>query len=222
MLLSSVRGNNCTVTSYGLDITVLELLVVTFMRRTHPVMASLVKTDKLFLAYCDMEDWKGWMKIADLDTTNGGDCPKEWHKLMVNGITVCRAPKDSAGCYSTFFSANGMSYHKIRGLVRGYQKSSTDSFDSRHRKHVWTYVAGYSDHGNVPSSNCPCTVHPGPSPPSFVGEHYYCESGDNSAGGSSGFLTTDPLWDGAGCVNAKNNCCTNVGLPWFMREFPET
>jgi len=134
---------------------------MTFMRRTHAVMASLVSTSSklIILAYCDMEDWK----IADLDTTNGGDCPKEWHRLMVNGITACRALSDSAGCYSTFFSANGMNYRKIRGLVRGYQKSSTDSFNSRQgirsidttyvdgvsitlrdpHKHVCTYVAGY-------------------------------------------------------------------------------
>jgi len=110
--------------------------------------------------------------------------------------------------------------------VRGYQKSSTDSFDSRRgirsidttyvdgvsitlgnpRKHVWTYVSGNSDHNNVPTSNCPCAPVPGPSPPSFVGEHYYCESGDNSQGGRTGFFTSDPLWDGSGCVNAKNNC----------------
>ena len=54
-----------------------------------------------------MEEWKGWTKIADLDTSNGGDCPKEWKIIMVNGIKVCRAPSDAAGCYSTFFSVNG-------------------------------------------------------------------------------------------------------------------
>jgi len=26
------------------------------------------------------------MKIADLDTNNEGECPKEWQRLMVNGI----------------------------------------------------------------------------------------------------------------------------------------
>jgi len=176
------------------------------LRRIHPVMASLVITSSKLTKYFLLTvTWKGWMKIADLDTNNGGDCPKEWQRLMVNGIKVCRAPSDAAGCYSTFFSVNSMNYRKIRGLVRGYQKYSTDSFDSRKgirsidttyvdgvsitlgdpRKHVWTYVAGYSDHGNHPSLNCPCTVHPGPSPPSFVGEHYYCESGDNSKGGNS-------------------------------------
>jgi len=36
------------------------------------------------------------------------------------------------------------------------------------------------------------------------------------------YYTDDPLWDGAGCVHPNNNCCTNVGLPWFIREFPIT
>ena len=201
----------------------------------------LIKTDKLYLAYCDMEDWKGWMKIADLDTNNGGDCPKEWRKMKANDIYVCRSPSDAAGCYSANFSVNGVRYQKIRGLVRGYQKGDTDSFDSRRgvrgidttyvdgvsitlgnpRKHVWTYVAGCSDDSKHTTSNCPCALHPGPPPPSFVGDHYYCESGRN-VGLAGSIYTSDPLWDGDGCVSASNTCCTNAGLPWFIREFPRT
>ena len=41
---------------------------------------------------------------------------------------VCRSPNDNAGCYPTVFTANGASYHKICGRVRGYQESSTDGF----------------------------------------------------------------------------------------------
>ena len=199
----------------------------------------LVKTDKIFFAQCDMEFGKGWMKVADLDMTRGDKCPREWRELLVNGIKVCRSPSDSSGCYSKVFTVNSTRYHKIRGFVRGYEKTGTDSFDSRRgvrgineayvdgvsitlgnpRKHVWTYVAGYTDSANVPSSNCPCSPIPGPAPPAFVGEHYYCESGNNGQS-SNGFYTDDPLWDGAGCVHAKNTCCNIVGLPWFFREFP--
>ena len=198
----------------------------------------LVKTNELFLAQCDMEFGKGWLKVADLDMTRGDKCPKEWTALLVNGIKVCRSPSDSAGCYSTVFTVNNTRYQKIRGFVRGYEKTGTDSFDSRRgvrgineayvdgvsitlgnpRKHVWTYVAGYTDSQNVPSSNCPCAPIPGPSPPAFVGEHYYCESGNNGQR-SNGFFTDDPLWDGTGCVHTRNTCCNSVGLPWFLREF---
>ena len=33
------------------------------------------------------------------------------------------------------------------------------------------------------------------------------------------YYTNDPLWNGAGCIHGKNNCCNNVGLPGFIREF---
>jgi len=39
-----------------------------------------------------------------------------------------------------------------------------------------TYVAGYNDGIDFPGSVCPCAAFPGLAPPSFVGEHYYCES----------------------------------------------
>ena len=58
---------------------------------------------------------------------------------------------------------------------------------------------------------------------SFVRDHYYCESGtiDNPFQvPSDTYFTGDPLWDGIGCVSANNNCCTDVGLPWFFRQFP--
>ena len=35
-----------------------------------------------------------------------------------------------------------------------------------------------SDDGNYPDYNCPCAATPGPDPPAFVGDYYYCESGD--------------------------------------------
>ena len=84
---------------------------------------------------------------------------------------------------------------------------------------MWTYAVGLTDDANFGGSACPCASVPGKAPPSFVGAHYYCESGNTGAVGSV-YYTDDPLWDGTGCVHAKNNCCTNVGLPWFIREFP--
>ena len=206
----------------------------------------LIRTNDLFLAQCDMgtenEGKKeGWLRIADFDVSKGDDCPKGWRKTKVNSIEMCRSLYDTAGCYSATFSVNGTRYRKIRGMVRGYQQGSTDSFDSRRshrgintayvdgvsitlgnpRKHVWTYIAGISDDYDYPTSNCPCAAVPGPIPPSFVGEYYYCESGNRGPFEYTVHYTDDPLWDGAGCFHDNNNCCTNVGLPWFYREFPE-
>ena len=54
----------------------------------------------------------------------------------------------------------------------------------------------------------------------FIKEKYYCESGVTGSNEVSPYLTSDLLWDGSGCIDASNNCCTDVGLPWFYQQFP--
>ena len=60
---------------------------------------------------------------------------------------------------------------------------------------------------------------PGPDPPIFISNHYYCETGNIGIIDSSVVYTDDPLWDGAGC-QPGNTCCTHVGTPWFFCQFP--
>ena len=84
---------------------------------------------------------------------------------------------------------------------------------------MWTYAAALSDDGNYPKWNCPCATYPGPSPPAFVGNDYYCESGDVGTYVAAPFYLSDPLWDGHGCTNG-NGCCAQVGMPWFYRKLP--
>ena len=82
---------------------------------------------------------------------------------------------------------------------------------------MWTYAVVLTDESALTSHTCPCAVNPGPAPPSFVGDHYYCESG---ATGSYTFhihYTNDALWDGNGC-SKNNNCCANLNQPWFFHE----
>ena len=64
--------------------------------------------------------------------------------------------------------------------------------------------------------NCPCAAIPGPAPPSFVGNNYYCESGAGNSWTST-YYFSDPLWDGAGC-SASNTCCSNTDQPWFHHQ----
>ena len=199
----------------------------------------VVKTDHVLLVYCDMElecsgHKGGWMKIADYDMKIGDDCPKGWTKTTANGINLCRPPSDNVGCYPTVFSVHNISYSKICGKVEGYQKGATDglresSIDSIYvdgisitlgnpRKHVWTYAVGLSDDlKDNYGDSCPCAKHPGRDPPAFVGNHYYCESGNIGQFDITTYYTSDPLWDGSGCL-AGNNCCTNTDQPWFFRQ----
>ena len=212
----------------------------------------VLKTDRLFFAYCDMEldcggNKGGWMRIANVNASRGDTCPSGWtsyNSYCIGGQT--------AGCYSTSFETNSTSYSKVCGKVKGYQKGSMDAFypsgyshgalpnyvpikhsrtldgvyvdgisitSGNPRKHVWTYAVGLSDDHNYTNVNCPCAKNPGPNPPTYVGYHYYCESGNNGTFDASKLYTEDPLWDGTGC-GRENSCCSRAGMPWFFRQFP--
>ena len=86
--------------------------------------------------YCDMElecgGHKGsWMKIADLDTSRGDNCPSGWTKITTP-VAACVAPSKKAGCYSANFSTLNLLYNKVCGMAVGYQSKSTDGFANFH------------------------------------------------------------------------------------------
>ena len=204
-------------------------------------------TSGLHQVNCDMElecggHKGGWTTITKFDTSIGDPCPSGWAKITTPGDTpkqVCRAG-DNAGCDSIIFSTYNIAFNKICGQAKGYQKGhpvafwattgATKSIDSYYvdgvsitignpRKHVWTYAASLSDDGDYPEWNCPCAATPGPDPPAFVGNHYYCEAGNTGTFDRDTYHTSDQLWDGDGCHHANNNCCTNPDMPWFFRQF---
>ena len=86
------------------------------------------------------------------------------------------------------------------------------------RKHVWTYATGTGDDGNYPNFNCPCADTPGTNPPLFVGDHYYCESGNAGGYDHTIYHHSDVLWDGKQCVGSENNCRAYPDMPWFYRQ----
>ena len=130
------------------------------------------------------------------------------------------------------------------GQVRGYQLNSPDAFyflsggiDSYYvdgisithgknpRKHIWTYAGGLQE-DRIDFWGCPCNTgyYGGRNPgPSFVGNHYYCESGLNpSTGWTNVLYVDDPLWDGKNCDSLESSCCTNPKMPWFYRLLDNT
>ena len=188
--------------------------------------------------YCNMGELcgqdGGWTRIAHLDMTM--NCPSGLQELMTGSIRVCRREGNSAGCKSNVFQTNGISYSQICGKVVGYQKGTPDAVHANvnissayldgvsitrgsPRKHVWSYIAGASSNGNSVAT-CPCSTGATHTVPSFVGEHYYCESGTNSAPSYGTVYTADPLWDGNNCPSYEAPCCTGTaGLPWFFRDY---
>ena len=205
-------------------------------------------TSGLHQVTCDMDlecggHKGGWTVIVKFDTSKGDSCPSEWTRITTPGDlpkVVCRSGNDAPGCYSAFFTTYNITYNKICGQVTGYQKGAPEAFHSTEfitksindhyatglsitlgnpRKHVWTYASGLSDDYSYPTWNCPCAAVPGPDPPAFVGDHYYCESGTTGTYNFNNYDTSDVLWDGYGCHHANNNCCANPDMPWFFRQF---
>jgi len=122
-------------------------------------------------------------------------------------------------------------------MARGYQKGGVDRFSNlivsmqkginadglsitigNPQQHVWTYAVGLCEAESIfTGGNCPCTGNAGTAAHPFIGNHYYCESGGIEF---DTIFTNDPLWDGEGCVDVNNNCCTTPGMLWFLWQFP--
>ena len=185
----------------------------------------------------------GWRRIVNINISAGNDCPGEWRKATQSGVSFCRVASDGAyTCSSANFSTNGISYQRVCGRARGYQKGYTLAFygtgtsfsktidedyvsglsityGSNTRHHIWTYASGFSEKYNTPN-NCPCSVTGGYNS-SFVGSNYYCETGSvNHPNSGNVYHFIDTLWDGAGCTSGT--CCDNATQPWFYRQLKQT
>ena len=186
------------------------------------------------LMYCAMNLTRcgnitgGWTRVAHIDMTN----PDETCPSPLNTITSPRSCSHpgGAGCSSVSYSTLGVPFTQVCGRAIGYQYYSTGAFIGNDingfyvdglsitydtpRHHLWTYAAGFIESNTSNTANCPCATG-GRQPPSFVQDHYYCESG-NAGGNELQWYTADPLWDSEGCP-AGNTCCDPPNLPWFNR-----
>ena len=181
-----------------------------------------------------------WKRIAYFDTTKGDSCPTGLRTATNTSTnqTACGRTVIS-GCTSLQFSANG-TYTNVCGRVRGYQYYGPEVFNSGYsidqsylhgvsmthgtpRTHLWSYVTSYSEQYSITNYRCPCarldpTDRSGV--PSFVGEHFYCESGYSGSQPENRTVWEDPLWDGQGCYSSGNQCCNRYG--WFHRKISTT
>ena len=190
----------------------------------------------------------GWMRLADINTNRGDTCPSGWtnYKSYCTGGSAAGCYSANFSTNSTSYSkvcGKVLGYQK--GTMDGFYPSayahgrvddhipvtSSRSLDGVYvdgisittgnpRKHVWTYAVGASeDFKPYVQLNCPCAKYSRQDPPTYVGNHYYCESGNTGIGEYRKLFTNDPLWDGAGC-GPENSCCYDAGMPWFFRQFP--
>ena len=190
----------------------------------------------------------GWMRIADIN--KGDTCPSGWTRynsyctggsaagcysaqFSTNSTSYTKVcgkavgyQKGTMDCFYPSAYAHGKVskvYYPdiISRSLDGVYVDGISITTGNPRKHVWTYAVGLSDDYNYTHADCPCAKYPGPDPPTYVGSHYYCESGNTGTYSHSKLYNNDALWDGAGCLS-ENSCCYDAGMPWFFRQFPTT
>ncbi len=184
--------------------------------------------------YCDMTKTcggvtGGWMRVAQLDTTtNPQYCPYPLSRNTQYGKNLCARGETAAGCSEVNYQTNGVAYNEVCGKVISYQWGSTDGptnffgadFNGAYidgvsltngspRQHIWSFLAL---HG-VEGTECRCR---GVSLPSFVGNDYFCDTGDMNTAWQYVFYN-NPLWDGTGC-GSDSECCTFRNPPWFYKK----
>ena len=188
------------------------------------------------------------MRVVDLNLTNTSqNCPPDTRLTPRVPIRVCDISTFSAGCSSSMFSVQDVTYSEVCGMIIGYQQGLTDAFatlpgrtvtieshyvdgvslthGSNPRKHIWTFASARDEVGQFPHTICPCTNSTlsasASQPPSFVGNDYFCDTGSAGRANSQTFYLDNPLWDGAGCGPA-DTCCSLNNPPWFLKQLPSS
>ena len=93
------------------------------------------------------------------------------------------------------------------------------------RQHIWSFVASvYETNGDSYriDVNCPCTntdVTFNHRIPTFIGDNYFCDTGNPGPGFVNEQYPDDPMWDGEGC-GPTNACCQLNNPPWFCTTLP--
>ena len=178
-------------------------------------------------------------------------CPSAWAQRSRNSEPkrLCGITRSGRGCGSVTYSTFGMNYSHVCGRVIAYQHGSPDAFgysasqtlegyyvdgvsltygSPGSRQHIWTFAGGLVENNpsRYPADSCPCDDRATARSlvPSFVGNDYFCESGNPGPRYSNSLYANDPLWDGQGC--GSSSCCElsyplGVTPPWFCKQLPQ-
>lgn len=174
--------------------------------------------------YCGSNDWRlaAYLNMSDLAT----NCPDAFSLYVSGDIRACRRQSSLEGSCDSLVVPVDVPYSEVCGRFRGYVFGTPDAIhqepnDDAHndinsyyadgvsltygspRIHIWTFMAGFLDEGTF-TNRCPCNPNSEAIVQSFVGDDYYCESGN------------DVLWDGE-CSQGEITCCQPSNLPYFHR-----
>lgn len=198
--------------------------------------------------YCHMERGQGtnnggWMRVSYINASHPGPhtaCPPSTAEYDVGGKKLCGPAQDSS-CSSVVIPTYDVPYSSVVGVATGHAFGFPCAFSYNTRplrdgyfsglsftqgplnsddSHIWTYAIGFSDVQSTPC-NCPCSQQRGHPPPSYVGDHYYCDT--ITFGTNQNWDTQNVLWDGYGCYHGNSSyCCDNARQPVFTRHLNTT
>ena len=192
----------------------------------------------------------GWTRVAYLNMSDPNQqCPSNW-TLTTSPIRGCgRSSAGYYTCDSSFYPVHGRTYSSVCGRVLAYQRGRALGFyaalqternttesaymsgvslthgPAGSRQHIWTFAATLDEQNpTYRLYNCPCTNTNVTWPyqvPSFIGNDYFCDTGNRGPGHSASiYYPDDPLWDGEGCGSAST-CCEFNTPPWFCKSLPQ-
>ena len=192
---------------------------------------------------------RGVMRVVNINMTNPDEaCPSPVTLYEANGKRLCGPTGPSNHmCTSVTFPTYNYQYSHVCGRAVGFSYHHPNAF--RHsetgwflhqnldgayvsglsithgapggRNHIWTYAGGLQESPSDPHS-CPCATFPGVSAPTYVGDHYYCESATPyRPPDPQRWYTNNTLWDNQDCFTGSN-CCSTPRAPWFVRDLSST
>ena len=222
---TELNAAKCNITSMQSQVVNLQMQV-----------ASL-RTQVGYLHPCGPGEWHRVAYLNMSDPTQ--QCPSAWSEYNTGGVRACGRPSSSGTSCAAMTYSIDFQYKRVCGRVVGYQFGTPDGFhptgtidvayadgvsitSGSPREHVWTYVAGICENCSYGASLCPCSSNPGNGAPTFVGHHFYCESGNPSDTISGRLYTGDKLWDGKQC---EGSCCAGTDIYtslWFKVQLSTT
>ena len=190
---------------------------------------------------------QNWTKIAQLDMSDSSQqCPGNL-ALVTTPIRGCgRTNRNHITCDSVIYPIHGNIYSHVCGRVLAYQTGRASAFYNSltqnqislelaylngvslthgppgSRQHIWSFANADHDRASVAGpALCPCSVirrNWNYQVPSFIGNDYFCESGNPGPSRMDGRFFNDTLWDGLGCESPS--CCELNTPPWFCKTLP--
>ena len=201
--------------------------------------------------YCDFNRQCGcdgpstWTRVAFLNMSDPNQvCPSNWTSIFTPVRTCGRG---QTSCSSVFYPTFGLTYSRVCGRIIAYQDRNTDGLvglvisslqiDQPYvegvslthgsvgsRQHIWSFVSAIGEDSPFFQTFwlCACSNSSNwPHSTSFVGNDYFCDSGNHGRTIPNTFHSDDPLWDSQGC-GPSSTCCQFNNPPWFCRTLPQS